>query len=81
MRERRWESEPRERPSNADEAADPQAIVDPGPLKPPLADNDPTKTISPSERIGGVVLMAVATVALLVQTVATVSTFVGHGPS
>lgn len=68
---RALEADGAERPSNIDDAASPQAIAAPVPPKPPLADNDPTKTIPTRAWLARTVVLALALGALLVLAVAT----------
>ena len=58
---------------NVDEAASPAAILAPGPLKPPLADNDPTKAIPLRTWLGRTVLLFLALGSLVALAVATMA--------
>jgi hypothetical protein len=51
-------------------AVTPQATTPPHPGTDPLADNDPTKTVTPTQAAGGFVLLAVGLASVLVLFVA-----------
>lgn len=71
MSQLEWGYRKGEHLSNVGEAASPEAIVAPGDHKLPLYDNDPTRNVTPSEKIVSLLLVLIALAALLVLAIAT----------
>jgi hypothetical protein len=66
---------PKETQPNTTEAADPQAIMQTTRPKLPLSDNDPTRNVTPRERLVCLGVIVIAVAVLVVLVVATMLVF------